>query len=219
MIRKKDSVTNLSQLKKYKIMKKTTLILLALIMIKQSFAQTTLTVLPTTSVKSHRVSPVKFNGTDDYFYFEGFGGRKTGCFKINIGSIDYTKCDKFTFEFAEFYNGDVNLPLYFIKRTDGNYLSFLLGGTAFVPKHQTINNLRYQKWLISKEISRFPPHYTNSYFFILPLAPFEFGYTLKVFNNNKEIGCTPNLRIRPSESEFYLGQTPIKTFNGGPQHK
>lgn len=195
-------------------MKKTILFLFALIVIKQSFAQTTLTELPGTIVKSHKVTPVRADGTDDYFFFEGFGGHKPGCFKINIGGVDMTKCDKFILEFAEFYDGNPNIPLYFIKRTDGKYLSFQLGGAAFVDK---INNIdvRYQKWLISKEKTAFLTGYTNSYFFILPLAPFLYGFTLKMFNNNKEIGCTLNIKVHPSDSEFYLGQTPKKTFNGG----
>jgi len=197
-------------------MKKTILLLFALIIIKSAFEQTRLTPLPATSVRSHRVTPVRVDGTDDYFYFEGYGGQKPGCFKINNGVIDLTKCDKFTFEFAEFYNGNPNIPLYYIQRIDGNCLTFTIRGAAFEPKHRDIFT-RFQKWLISKEISAFPPHYTNSYFLFLPLATVPYGSTLTMFDLNKKIGCFSNLNVNPSESEFYIGQTPKKTFND-PHH-
>lgn len=178
-------------------------------------SQTKLTPLPATGVKSHFVIPVKVEGTSDYFFFEGFTGLKNGCLKIDTGAIDLTKCDKFIFEFAEFYEGNPNIPLYYIRRTDGLYLSFQLGGAAFVNKI-TDTQSRFQKWLISKVQSQYSPNYINAYNFLLPLAPVQYGYTLKVFNNQKELGFSDGPKIIAFESEFYLGQESKKgNLNGG----
>ncbi|HMG67443.1 MAG TPA: hypothetical protein VK588_07150 [Chitinophagaceae bacterium] len=94
-----------------------TLIILNLFI--QSFCQTTITELPPTYVKSLQVKPVRFEGNNEWFFFEGFYGSHTGCFGLNSGDIVLTRCDKFDFEFAEYYTGNTNIPLYYIKRGDG----------------------------------------------------------------------------------------------------
>jgi hypothetical protein len=191
--------------------------LLAMAFLKQVFPQTTVTTLPATTVKFHAVTPVKIVGTSDYFFFEGFAGHKPGCFKVDTGRIDLSQCDKFVFEFAEYFEGNQNIPLYYIRRTDGLYLSFQLGGAAFVNKITGIQS-RFQKWLISKVNSQFSIHPQNAYNLLLPLVPLSYGYSLKVFNDNKEMGFTGSPKIVATQSEFYIGQVSKKTANE-PQKK
>lgn len=186
-------------------MKKITGIILLTAFSFHANAQTTITQLPPIAVKTHWMNPVKIEGTGSLFFLEGFGGQKINCFRINLGQIDRNNCDKFIFEFAENLNGNPNTPLYFIRRTDGKYLSFQLGGAAFVNK-MSGRELMFQKWLINKVVSQFNRNYTNGFNFILPQVPFEFGYTLKVYNNNQLIGFNAGAGIRAGESEFYMGQ-------------
>jgi len=189
-------------------MQKVPLMLIGLACTLQSFSQTTITQLSPIAVRTHWVNPVKIEGNSELFFFEGFAGQKTGCFKVHPGGIIRTECDKFTFEFAENLNGNPNTPLYFIKRTDGKYLSLQLGGADFVDK-MADQAIMFQKFLVCKVQSQYNPNFRNAYNFLLPLPNITYGYTLKMFNNYKEMGFSTNAKIRAIESEFYLGQTPV----------
>ena len=130
------------------------------------------------------------------------------CFSINFGNIDLTGCDKFVFIYAGTYRGNINCPLYYIKRSDGKYLSFQTGGAGYVDLITT-PEVRMQKWLISV-----PSHGQSDgkYNLILPLTPVQYGYTLRLRDGRMEFGMGP--KHRTDEADFYLQATPKKQVAG-----
>lgn len=174
------------------------------------FAQTKLIALSPTRVNSRDVIPVKVEGNESMFNLTSNLQSTGDCFSIEFGNVNLGKCDKFVFEFAEYYQGNRNCPLYYIKRSDGKYLSFQMGGAGYIDLITTPAVI-YQKWLISKPplSSRTPDRYN----LILPLAPFKYGYTLKMLDDGK-IGFGMGIKHLASEANFFLNATPKKQVSG-----
>lgn len=191
-------------------MKKFLLLLTILLVQLIVSGQTTLTPMASMMVKSRNVTPVKIEGDGSMFNFTHNLAPTGNCFSINFGSMVLDQCDKFVFIFAEYYQGNTNCPLYYIKRQDGKYLSFQLGGAGFVDLITT-PEVRYQKWLIS--LPQRQTGMTKKYNFLLPLAPVEYGYILKKFDDNK-IGFDDALKNLNSETNFFVNQTPKKVLSG-----
>ena len=174
--------------------------------------QTTLVPGAAAIIKSRTVVPVRVVGYTDYFYFDGYGGQIPACFSVDSGEVRVDTCSRFSLEFASFLNSDANAPLYYIRRTDGKFLSFDRGHAAFLARTSN-SQLRFQQWLISKVKSEYDTSKTNAYNLLLPLAPSPEAYVLKILDSGKEIGFSINPKVLASESEIYLGQIPRKDVN------
>ncbi len=116
-----------------------------------------------------------FKPDKNKIYFFTMGEESTVCYGVNIGRVDASSCETFVFESAGLFNGDLSKPLFFIRRTNGDYLSFQMGGAAYVPKNKGI--IHYQKWLIRRHPK------TGEYILSLPTAA-NYNFILQRYGDN-----------------------------------
>lgn len=141
------------------------------------FSQTQITRLNPIAVKGHWVTPVKINAKTG---FSIVSAPLNGvCYGIISQTLSSRACDVFFFESCG-NNPGTQVPLYWIRKADGKYLSHDGFGASWLEKMQE-NQSYFQKWMVLKT----PGTEENTYNFMLPLAPVTYGYFLTIDSENK----------------------------------
>ncbi len=141
-------------------MKKLFLVLLALTTISIIIAQTIQKRQLAKSSKC-RIAGGKFQPSDKLvYYFSTEADDPSTCFTINGGSIVSGTCETFVFEPAVSLDPDFPRSLYYIKRSNGDCLTYQVGGCAFLPR--AANLAEEQQWKVIRTKG------ANNYLFTLP---------------------------------------------------